>query len=364
MTESAGGNPRLSRRLKRALLAILFVVLVLATGAATVTSYLEASDIQDEILLSVAKLVETNQMEAPTDNDRFDDDVDDSAVRFWRLGSRNRHGINFDKTLNAGFHTLREDGDFWRVYVTRENRGRQKYVVAQKLDVSAEIALNSAKTTALPLLLLFLLVPLLVSLVVRHSFKPLNDLTTRLGNSDALQLDGANRDRIPVEVMPFVSAIDSLLEKNEAHNQRQRRFIADAAHELRTPITALSLEIDNVQSARSEASKHQRQAALSRSVDRLQRLVNQLLDLARAQSGLTRDETVVSLDEMVRTQIADVYPLVERRSINLEVTRIERVQLKDINHQLQHVVRNALSNAIKFTPDGGSISVAVFSVLL
>ncbi len=362
MTDSAGGNPRLTRRLKRALLTILFVVLVLATGAATVTSYLEASDIQDEILLSVARLVETDQMGAPTEPDGFDDDdVDDSAVRFWRLGSRNRHGINFDKTLNAGFHTLREDGDFWRVYVTRESRGRQKYVVAQKLDVSAEIALNSAKTTALPLLLLFLLVPLLVSLVVRHSFKPLNDLTTRLGNSDALQLDVANRDRIPVEVMPFVSAIDSLLEKNEAHNQRQRRFIADAAHELRTPITALSLEIDNVQSARSEASKHERQVALSRSVDRLQRLVNQLLDLARAQSGLTRDESLVCLDDMVRSQIADIYPLVERRSINMEVTRIERVQLKDVNHQLQHVVRNALSNAIKFTPDGGSIRVAVFS---
>lgn len=360
MTASDIENPKLTRRLKRVLLATLLAVLILATIAAAVTSYLQASDTQDETLLSVAQLVETNQMGTPTDNDLFDDDhIDDSAVRVWELGRNKRRSPAVNKSMSRGFHTVREDDDFWRVYVTRKNRSGKQFIVAQKLGVSAELALNSAKNTALPLLLLFLLVPLLVTLIVRHSFKPLNALTKKVSSSDSLHLDVTDKKEIPVEVLPFVSAIDSLLEKNEAHNQRQRRFIADAAHELRTPITALSLEIENVQSAKTEQAKQERQSALAQSVVRLQRLVNQLLDLARAQSGLTHTPTVVHFNELVKTQIGELFPLADKKQIEIQVLRNEDVHLSDSNNQLQHIVRNALSNAIKFAPENGKIEVDI-----
>lgn len=354
-------NPKLSRRLKRALLATLLAVLVLATLAAGISAYIEASDIQDETILSVAKLVETNQMGSQRDTKMFDDDhVDDSAVRVWELNKANRHGFSIKKPLKTGFHTLHEDDDFWRVYVTRKNRANEQFVVAQQLSVSAELAFKSARNTAIPLLFLFLLVPVLITLIVRHSFKPLNTLTNKVGASDSLTLDLANKNDIPVEVLPFVSAIDSLLEKNKAFNTAQRRFIADAAHELRTPITALSLEIENVQSAKSEVVKNERQTALAKSVSRLQRLVNQLLDLARAQSATEENHTFVSLNELVKKQIADLYLLAEDKAVSISVNRNEPVQVKDINHQLQHLIRNALSNAIKFTPEKGTITIELY----
>ena len=371
MRKSAPSNPKLTRRLKRALLATLLAILVLATVAAGVSAYIEASDIQDETLLSVAKLVESNQMGALSDNKMFEDDhVDDSAVRVWELSKANRHGFSIKKPLKTGFHTLHEDDDFWRVYVTRKNRVGEQFVVAQQLDVSTELALKSARNTAIPLLLLFLLVPLLITLIVRHSFKPLNTLTNKVGSSESLTLDLTDKNDIPVEVLPFVSAIDTLLEKNQAYNTAQRRFIADAAHELRTPITALSLEIENVQSAKSESVKTERQAALSKSVFRLQRLVNQLLDLARAQSVTEENRVVVSFNELVKSQIADLYVLAEDKEISISVNRNEQINVADSNNQLQHLVRNALSNAIKFTPNGGTVSIelhqenaqAVFSV--
>jgi len=362
MSENIAANPKLTRRLKRALLVTLLTVLVLATIAAAVTSYLQASEIQDETLLSVAQLVETNQMSTPTDYDLFDDDDDleDSAVSVWELGKKSRRGPDVNKKMKTGFHTLHEGDDFWRVYVTQKNRDNRQFIVAQKLGVSAELALNSAKNTALPLLLLFLLVPLLVTFIVRHSFRPLNTLTKKIGNSDSLQLDVADKKEIPVEVLPFVSAIDSLLEKNEAFNQQQRRFIADAAHELRTPITALSLEIDNVQSAKTELSRQQRQSALAQSVIRLQRLVNQLLDLARAQSGFANSISTISLNDLVKNQIGELYPLVDKKQIEIQVLRNEPVLVNDNNNQIQHLVRNALSNAIKFTPDSGKIDINVY----
>lgn len=361
MNDTIPSNPRLSRRLKRALLATLLAILILATVAAGVSAYIEASDIQDETLLSVAKLVETNQMGVQHDTKMFDDDhVDDSAVRVWELSQTNRHGFSIKKPIKIGFHTLHEDDDFWRVYVTRKNRAGEQFVVAQQLGVSTELALKSARNTAIPLLLLFLLVPVLITLIVRHSFKPLNTLTNKVGSSDSLTLDLTDKNDIPVEVLPFVSAIDSLLEKNKAYNTAQRRFIADAAHELRTPITALSLEIENVQSAKSETIKTERQAALSKSISRLQRLVNQLLDLARVQSITEESRAVVSFNELVKTQIADLYVLAENKEIGISVSRNEQLQVADINNQLQHLIRNALSNAIKFTPKGGTISIELY----
>lgn len=361
MTDNKQSNPKLSRRLKRALLATLLAVLVLATVAAGVSAYLEASDIQDETLLSVANLVDTNQMGSQRDTKLFDDDdVDDSAVRVWEISRVNRHGFSIKKPLKKGFHTLHENDDFWRVYVTKKNSEGEQYVVAQLLSVSAELALKSARNTAIPLLLLFLLIPLLITLIVRHSFKPLNKLTDKVGSSDSLTLDLADANEIPVEVLPFISAINSLLEKNETYNIAQRRFIADAAHELRTPITALSLEIENVQAAKNETIKAERQSALAKSVSRLQRLLNQLLDLARAQSSLDESRVVVSFNELVKVQIADLYLLAEEKEIDISVSRNEPVQVEDVNNQLQHLVRNALSNAIKFTPTGGTIHIELY----
>ncbi len=361
MSVGESENPPLSRRLKRALMATLLAVLVLATLAAAISAYLEASDVQDEMLLSVARLVESNQVLAqPDPESKGKHHLEEGAVRVWAVGGAKHNEISLSEKLKSGFHTIRRKDDFWRTYVTRANDTGARYAVAQQLSVSAELAFRSAVNTAIPLLLLFLMVPLLVTFLVRHGFKPLHSLTTQVGRSDSLTLKLDDKKDIPLEVVPFVTAIESLLEKNQAYTVRQRRFIADAAHELRTPITALSLEVENVQSASSEAIRSERQAKLSMSVSRLQRLVNQLLDLARAQSIVEQEPESVSLDGLVRAQVAQVYLLAEDKGVELSADRMESVHTFDINEQLQHLIRNALSNAIKFAPDNGQVEISVF----
>jgi len=336
---SEKSNPSLSRRLKRLLLLTLLAVLVIATLAAAASAYFEASDTQDETLLSVANLVETSQLDIGLidsgkldsrkdngrkhDREKHDDDIDKSAVRVWESGKNSRHGIKVKKNLKSGFHTVLEDDDLWRIYITSNSRTSKRYIVAQRLGVSAEIALNSAFNTAWPLLLLFLLVPIIVSVLVRHSFHPLNELTKKVGESASVDMDLGEQENIPVEVLPFVKSIDSLLEKNSAYNQQQRRFIADAAHELRTPITAMSLEIENVNSAKNETIRRERQLGLTDSVKRLQRLVNQLLDLARIQSVDTQAPQSISLNDLVRDQIAELYAMVDEKNIELSVSQMK-----------------------------------------
>lgn len=367
---SAGNNPRLATRLLVALLAVLLAVLVLATIAAAVTAYLESSDIQDETLLSVARLVETNQIAVQHDKSFYKDNDYDDGVLVWQVGSENRGGLPIKKSISNGYHTISAKGEFWRVYVTKNQQSQQRFAIVQNLGVKTELARSSAMNTALPLLGLFLLVPLLTVLVIRHSFKPLNQLGQKVSSSESLQLGFDSREKIPEEVLPFVSSIDALLQKNTDYNLKQRRFIADAAHELRTPITALSLEVDNLQHSQSDSVRQAREASLKSSIGRLHRLVNQLLDLARAQSVVSEAVKSVHVNELLKTQIADLFLLAEEKNIELVVVHNEDLYVNDTNNQLQHLLRNALSNAIKFSPPSGLVTIelrqqgnsAIFSV--
>ncbi len=350
---------RLSTRLAISLLITLIAVMALATVAAALTAYFEASDIQDETLLSVAHLVETNQIQTQNNHALLRDSDYDDGVQVWQLGVNNGRRSIVKSSTEPGYHTVTGRGGIWRVYVTNNPQSGNRYAVMQKLSVKTEAALNSATNTALPLLGLLFFVPFLIYFVVRYSFKPLNELGERVSRDDSLELDLSNRAEIPVEAMPFVDSIDLLLQKNTEYNQKQKRFIADAAHELRTPITALSLEIENLNRASDEQTRSKRQAALEKSVGRLQRLVNQLLDLARVQSGNQQTRSVVSLNELVKNQIADFFVLAESRDIELVVEKNDPAYIVDVQNQLQHLTRNALSNAVKYTPAGGQVTVSI-----
>lgn len=350
---------RLSTRLAIILLLTLIAVMVFATVAAALTAYFEAGDIQDEILLSVAQLVETNQIQTLDSESLWRDHEYDDGVQVWQLGVNKRRVLPIKNNIKHGYHTVKGKGSLWRVYVTSNPESGNRYAISQKLSVKTEVALNSAANTALPLLGLLLFIPLIIYFVVRYSFRPLNQLSEKVSSNNSLALDLSNRTEIPVEVVPFVDSIDNLLHKNARYNQKQKRFIADAAHELRTPITALSLEIENLARARDDETRLTRQATIERSVDRLQRLVNQLLDLARVQSGGQNTKSIVSLNELVKNQIADFFVLAENKNIELIVEKNEPAYLEDVQNQLQHLIRNALSNAVKYTPDGGEIRVSV-----
>jgi two-component system OmpR family sensor kinase len=352
-------NPSLTRRLAFSLLTSLLTVLILATATAAITAYLQSSEIQDETLLSVAHLVNTNQIGSPYDSSVFKDDDYDDGVRVWEIGGANRPGFKIDLSIENGFHTVNARHQLWRIYITKNTTTNKKFAISQKHGVSTTLALNSAKNTAIPLLILLLLVPALVFLVVRHSFKPLVAISKKITGTNSLTLDIESKEDIPEEILPFVSSIELLLQKNETYNQQQQRFIADAAHELRTPITALSLEVENVQKAVDETTKETRLNLLTLGIQRLNRLVNQLLDLARAQTSEVSSIEVVSLNELVKYQVADLYVMAEDKGIDLVVGSNEEVFLHDSNHQLQHLVRNALSNAIKFSPNSGQVTIEI-----
>jgi signal transduction histidine kinase len=360
MIKLNNNNPKLSTRLSVSLAVVLLVVLIIATITAAISSYLEAREIQDETLLSVGYLVGSGQVSVQYDRNIFKDDDVDEGVQVWEVGNNSSEGFKIKPSISAGFHTMNARKNIWRVLIVKDADSNKTFAVAQKQSVNAELALKSAKNTALPLLGLLLLLPFLIYFVVRYCFKPLSDLSHSIESSDSLLPVNVTNKDIPYEVKPFVASIDALLKKNHEHIERQRRFIADAAHELRTPITALSLEIENLTESKDEDTRQKRQNSLFNSAERLQRLVNQLLDLARSQSVTNEEIETVDVNDLVKEQVSQLLVLADRKNIEIELARSEPVSMINSKGQLQHLIQNALSNAIKFTPDNGTVEIEIY----
>ncbi|KAG1694663.1 Sensor protein QseC [Nymphon striatum] len=175
------------------------------------------------------------------------------------------------------------------------------------------------------------------------------------------KLNKLTEDKIPQEITPFIRSINALMERVQNVLEKQQRFIADAAHELRTPITALSLQAENLKKAKDENDRDAREEKLKLGFVRLGKLVSQLLDLARLQSGKEGEFQTVSFNQVVQEVIASNYPLAEADNIDLGMLRQENgIYVKDQNGRLSQLVQNAIGNAIHYTPKNGKIDVSLF----
>jgi len=144
--------------------------------------------------------------------------------------------------------------------------------------------------------------------------------------------------------------------------QKQQRFIADAAHELRTPITALSLQLENLDQAQNKDDRTKRQQQLQISLARLGKLVSQLLNLARLQNEETQVREVILLNKIVQETIAALYPLAEAANIDLGMIRQENnIYVYDYQGRIGQLIYNAIDNAINYSPKGGKVDISLFT---
>lgn len=143
---------------------------------------------------------------------------------------------------------------------------------------------------------------------------------------------------------------------------QQRRLVADAAHELRTPITALSLQVENLDPVDLSQSARDRVATLRQGIGRTRHLLDQLLSLARQDAGQddTTTMSVVKLDEIAREVVAGLLPEAANRGIDLGFARLEPAWIRGEAVMLAALARNLLDNALRFTPRGGRIDAWVY----
>ncbi len=256
-----------------------------------------------------------------------------------------------------GYADVVIDGAMWRAFTLRSPEGRW-FQSAELSDIRDELASDIAEGTLLPLLLSLPLMAVLIWGSVAFATRALRRLSGEIGERDPERLSPLDASRVPREARGLVDAINGLLHRLDAALVRERHFIADAAHELRTPISALKVHADNARLAIGDTEREAAQELLSASIARIERLVVQLLSLSRAENiGGVRDRTPLRLDALVRTEAEDIRPLAQRKRQEV-VLDLEEVQVEGDELALSLLFRNLLENAVRYTPPAGTIRIS------
>jgi two-component system OmpR family sensor kinase len=262
--------------------------------------------------------------------------------------------------LPEGLQTVSRGGEQWRVFVRTRNDGT-RVAVGQPTASRDEVAQDSALRTIVPLGLLVPGLMLLIGIVVDRSLRPLSRLAERLDAKQTDHLEKLPTEDIPKELLPFVDSINRLLDRIAAMFERQRQFVADAAHELRSPITALSVQADNLQQIALSVDGRKRMDSLRSGIRRTAHLLEQLLAFARYDQAPSAVMPEEAFDHIVKEVVADLLPMAQDLAIDLGFTRIDAASVRAEPLALAMLARNLIDNAIKYTPAGGHIDVSLQS---
>ena len=158
--------------------------------------------------------------------------------------------------------------------------------------------------------------------------------------------------------MPFITAVNDLLDRLEREITKQKNFVADAAHEIRTPLAALQIQLELVQSADDAAERTAALAQLRSGIERLTHLSQQLLAMARLDPGSTWKPTQkVDLSEVAIDVMGELWPLASAKDIDLGSVAHERTMVQGDPDALRMMVTNIVDNAIRYTPQGGKVDI-------
>ena len=263
--------------------------------------------------------------------------------------------------LAAGFSMRPFDGQDWRVFTLRA--GEAWVQVAERDDVRGELAEKLAFAAAAPLLAGIPLLLVLLSLVIRQGLAPLAALARQVAARRPGSIAPFTLARNPVEVAPLVEALNGLVARVRDALERERRFTADAAHELRTPLAALKVHAQN---AARTSSAVEREASLRRMLEGLERtvyLAEQMLAYSRAAApgDATRLQRV-TLAPLLREALEATQPRAQERRCTVEIAVDPAAMETAVNgdrQKLLSLATNLIDNAVRYGPEGGRVAIGL-----
>jgi len=345
-------------RLVLALVAILVAAAAVLGGFTYRNVLVETEALFDYQLRQMALSLRDQGEIAPSQAEALADGQLDFVVQIWSVDGRTIYATRDHPELPSraliGLAEVKVGNQVWRTFSTAT---RDRVIqVAQPVVIRKRLAAGAALRSVLPLLFVAPVLALFGAWVVSRSLLPLNRVVAGVRERDAHGLSPLPTEGLPVEVEPLVSAMNGLLVRLGESFDTQRAFVADAAHELRSPLTALTLQLRLLQRAPDEASRAAAIAALGEGIERSTRLVGQLLTLARSEPGAAAAPLVpLDLAEVVREALVDTVPFALARGSELELLADDPVPMTGDRTALGVLARNLVDNALRYAPPGAHV---------
>ena len=335
-------------------LILMFLPLSIIAGAFSYyQTYHEAEELQDDLLRQTAAY------------------INPKTTDYTQIGSENHiliqtfgqeDTVPLSDTLGEGFHTIKggvdddddDDDDEYRAYIRQTPQG--KIAVLQETEYRDDLAATAAYQSVLPLLIALPLMILLTVWITYRAMRPVKTLSAALGKRRSDDLSPLDGEGVPSEIQGCVTAINQLLQRTGENIRRQQRFIADAAHELRSPMTALSLQAERLNSMSLPPEAQQQSAVLQQSISRNRHLLEQLLSFARAQTlEVQRPKSLISLQTLFRRTIETLLPLATAKNQDIGAAVETECEIWADDTEIFTLVKTLADNAVRYTPEGGRI---------
>ena len=258
----------------------------------------------------------------------------------------------------AGFYTQETPQGKWRVYVIPLKD--YQIQVSQQEKVRKNFAWELAGSMFVPYVLLLPFAIIILAFIISLSLKPLEDFKAELRSRDSDGLAPIDSQDYPQELIPTIEEMNHLFGRIQQAQAEQKQFIADAAHELRTPVTALNLQTKILM---SQFPEHEALINLSKGLARIQHLVTQLLALAKQDVGLNLIEpnTEFRLNDVALNCVEQLVNLAMQKEIDLGFERNDVIEMNSLESTIHSIIFNLIDNAIKYTPNQGIINISVYS---
>ena len=346
------------------LIAGIMATLILFNFVAALRGYqssmAEADVLFDNELLDLSRLVANLDIQQLGDDFRLGNNM---AFQIWHknqlIGASFRAPSTPINAFSPGFDFANFDSYRWRTFTRYENLSERWVIVAERTDLRFLLAENVVLESIIPVLLGIPLIGLLIWVIVSQGLKPLQVLSNELRNKHITDLSPLNFEPSTKELTQVIQSLNGFIHRLDQALEREKRFSADAAHELRTPISALKIQLHNLQQEIDGGSDAF--LALQDGVDRMQHLIEQLLSLYRTTPDQFAENcTEIDLYALTQNLIALHYSMFENKNQKLELTGHAAIIVGE-QFALETMVTNLLSNASKYTPVKGKIHIEITS---
>ncbi len=359
----------LRRRLLVVLLGGVAVCWLAALAWTSVDAHHEVDELFDAQLAQSAQVLLALGSHDADDIKELEDDLDRHQrklmFQIWdrhgRLLLRSPNAPNTPLTDQDGFSDAGGPQGHWRYFGqwSRQRHDPVRVLVAESHEVRDELIAHIVMRMLAPGIVGLILLGFWVWIAIRRGLLPLDTVTRQVGDCAPERLHAVVPESAPEEIRPLVEALNDLFLRVERAIDNERRFTADAAHELRTPLAALAAQIQVAARARNDAERNHALEFLTTGMARTSRLVDQLLTLARLEPELAAAPAVgVGLDSLAQEVCADHGPQALAKDIALELDA-EPVTIAADEDLLRILLRNLIDNAIRYTPAGGRVAVTV-----